>query len=531
MKKLSVCFALVLMLVLMLCPGAYAQEINLGSFVQGQNVDVLMTVVYGPGAETTLIADPGLRIEQEYTGGGTGIYLRGIPGSTGSFSIDVYEPNGMMNTYRYTVSPSGGGQQGIVPSYPGYSGSAQTPTIAGSSNVSCQLGDYALLSAAATVYDGGYLSYQWFYSYSNVNYGGMPIAGASSPEYVADTSNAGTIYYYCTATNNLNGTQASASTNPIAVTVNAPQVQHLMVNTPPNKTSYIVGDGLDTTGLSLIVYKSNGDQEIVYNGFTCTPMNFDRDGQINVQVNWNGWTCTFPVTVAKQEAPAQSISVFSMPSKTSYKTGDGLDTSGLVLRVYKTDGSYEDINYGYTCAPMVLSSPGAQSITVSYMGKSCSFSVSVADAEKTLSVTSTPAKLKYQVGERLDTSGLVLKLSDGNGVQMVRSGFTCSPETFSTLGTQTVTVSYAGKTTSFTVTVVEAAPSPSPSAAPEKDEAEDGDEGEDKKDRVEDFKGKQNKSKKTVLVVALILCVVALMGLGAYMVYLRKVESRRGRRR
>lgn len=520
-------------LILVLCPAAFAQEVNLGSFVQGQNVDVLMTVVYGPGAETTLIADPGLRIEQEYTGGGTGIYLRGIPGSTGSFSIDIYEPGGIKTSYRYTVSPSGsGGQQTVMPGYPSYSASAQTPTIAGSSNVSCQLGDYALLSAAATVYDGGYLSYQWFYSYSNVNYGGMPIAGASSPEYVADTSNVGTIYYYCTATNNLNGSQASASTNSIAVTVNAPQVQQLMVNTPPNKTNYIVGDGLDTTGLSLIAYKSNGDQEIVYNGFTCTPMNFDRDGQINIQVNWNGYTCSFPVTVAKQEAPAHSISVFSMPSKTSYRKGDGLDTSGLVIRVYKTDGSYEDINYGYTCSPMVLSNAGAQTITVSYMGKSSTFSVSVADTEKTLSVTSTPAKLKYQLGERLDTSGLVLKLSDGNGVQMVRSGFSCSPEILTSPGTQTVTVSYADKTTSFTVTVLEAPASPTPSAAPEKEEAaENSPDDEGKKDRVENFTGKQKNSKRTMLTVALVLCIVALIGLGGYMVYLKNIEKRRGRRR
>lgn len=90
---------------------------------------------------------------------------------------------------------------------------------------------------------------------------------------------------------------------------------------------------------------------------------------------------------------------------------------------------------------------------------------------KLLKLTSYPSKMEYTVGEQLDTTGLTLKeivtLSSetvGNlSEQEITSGFTCTPTTLDTVGTQTVTVNYDGQSTSFDVTVKEKeTPNPTP---------------------------------------------------------------------
>lgn len=90
---------------------------------------------------------------------------------------------------------------------------------------------------------------------------------------------------------------------------------------------------------------------------------------------------------------------------------------------------------------------------------------------KLLKLTSYPSKMEYTVGEQLDTTGLTLKeivtLSSetvGNlSEQEITSGFTCTPTTLDTAGTQTITVNYDGQSTSFDVTVkAKETPNPTP---------------------------------------------------------------------
>ncbi len=76
-----------------------------------------------------------------------------------------------------------------------------------------------------------------------------------------------------------------------------------------------------------------------------------------------------------------------------------------------------------------------------------------------ISVSSKPTKTTYEIGESLNTSGMVVQaaFSDGS-VKTVTSGYTVSGFDSLTAGTKTVTVAYEGKTATFTVTVREAEP-------------------------------------------------------------------------
>lgn len=71
-----------------------------------------------------------------------------------------------------------------------------------------------------------------------------------------------------------------------------------------------------------------------------------------------------------------------------------------------------------------------------------------------ISVASMPAKVKYNYKSDLDTSGLSLKVTYGDGSsQTVTSGYTVSPTHFDSTGTKTVNVEYGGCSCSFSVTV------------------------------------------------------------------------------
>lgn len=105
---------------------------------------------------------------------------------------------------------------------------------------------------------------------------------------------------------------------------------------------------------------------------------------------------------------------------------------------------------------------GDQKITVTYEGVSATFTVTVKASEKpqpTLDKIelSGDVKTEYTQGEKLDLSKLVVTAvySDGSKAEIKADDYTVSGYDPNTVGEQTVTVTYGGKTASFTVTVKE----------------------------------------------------------------------------
>lgn len=82
-----------------------------------------------------------------------------------------------------------------------------------------------------------------------------------------------------------------------------------------------------------------------------------------------------------------------------------------------------------------------------------------------MTVAARPTKVEYTVGDRLDSTGLTLRVVTNKGTKEVTSGFSCSPKVLTTAGTRAVTVAYGQYTCTFDVTV-KAAASPSPSPTP-----------------------------------------------------------------
>ena len=86
------------------------------------------------------------------------------------------------------------------------------------------VGADAALSVAASVSDGGTLSYQWYSNTTDSTTGGTAISGATSSSYTPPTNTAGATWYYCMVTNTNNNATgektATATSNTAGVIVN-----------------------------------------------------------------------------------------------------------------------------------------------------------------------------------------------------------------------------------------------------------------------------------------------------------------------
>ena len=116
------------------------------------------------------------------------------------------------------------------------------------------------LAVAASVTDGGTLSFQWYRNTENSTNGGIPI-GNNSSNYIPIIANEGTLYYYVVVTNTVNNTNISRRTsNVVAITVFGNWTSVLNSPFTNNINSIVYGNGLFIAGGigGRIAYSSNG---------------------------------------------------------------------------------------------------------------------------------------------------------------------------------------------------------------------------------------------------------------------------------
>ncbi|MDO4974444.1 MAG: bacterial Ig-like domain-containing protein [Eubacteriales bacterium] len=455
MKALKSSLAAVLCLLLLLAaaPGAYADMIfpapepvqagsELNHHVATLNADVPISVM-----EESFPA--GVSLYTEFAPEGQNIYLRGVPLYAGNYNC-IFSAGDASLSCPLTVEPA-------------------YPFILGTSgDVDCALNDPVQLEVSAYTLDGGVLSYQWYLG----QFGSGAMIGDGSPLLSVGTTVPGTSYYYCVVTNTNNGFTASTASPVITVNVgNSSQISWVSLYSQPYKTTYSVGETLDTTGLQLSVGYTDGSSEVISSGFYVDSVQLSGPGVFPVSVYFEGYSCSFNVTVGEQAEVVSGIGVLTLPTKTRYTVGETLDTTGLSIRAYNNSVvGYRDVGREFlTCSPSVLNTTGEQEILVVFGDKTCTFTVSVEGYEQpeTLMVATMPNRVTYTVGDSLDATGLVLKqISTRQNTQLIYSGYTCTPIQLNTVGRQQITVYYGNLSTTFTVTVTAASAvvTPSPTA-------------------------------------------------------------------
>lgn len=241
-----------------------------------------------------------------------------------------------------------------------------------------------------------------------------------------------------------------------SVTVTEPAVTAVAITTKPTTVGYIKGNTLSTTGMVLTATLANGKTQSVTDGFTCTPTKLSTVGTQTVTVTYKGKTATYSVSVV--DVSVSTLTLTTKPTKLSYYQNETLVTTGMVLTAAMTDGTTKKVTSGFTCSPTTLTTTGTRTITVTYGNKSVSYTVSVAvPVIASIAVKTQPTLLKYNQGDVLQTTGLVLTATTENKAKIddITTGYTCTPTYLKAGGTQTITVTYSGKTTTFTVSVKE----------------------------------------------------------------------------
>lgn len=148
------------------------------------------------------------------------------------------------------------------------------------------------------------------------------------------------------------------------------------------------------------------------------------------------------------------MKIVTEPAKREYYKGEALNIAGLKVRV-TYDGGAEVLLNNYSVSGYDPETAGKQTVTVSWHGFSETFEVEVFDnGLESIEVTREPSKTVYNVGDELDTTGIVVTAYYHDGTRREITDFTVGDVSFDEIGSKTVTVSYGGKTARFTAQVV-----------------------------------------------------------------------------
>ena len=238
-----------------------------------------------------------------------------------------------------------------------------------------------------------------------------------------------------------------------SVTVTAMEINYISVTTMPTKTSYIIGENLDLTGIVVSgVNISSGGTVDLTSACTFSPASGSAlmsTGTNTITVLYRGTssggvaytlTTSFDVTVASASA-LTGISVTTMPTKTQYVLGEALDYTGIVITAAFNNGTTADVTSSVTFDPeeetipvqeqgVEYDDPWIITVTCSYTPPaeaggqcSCTFSVSYYNNLLRIDPITFATKDTYSVGDAVDYTGLRMEAvyRDGTRTEITSS--------------------------------------------------------------------------------------------------------------
>jgi len=136
-----------------------------------------------------------------------------------------------------------------------------------------------------------------------------------------------------------------------------------------NLTSVTIGDSV-TTIENHAFHTCTNLTDVYYNGTV------EQWNEISIGSYNNEYLTS--ATIHTVEPTLTSIIVKTQPTKTEYWVGESLNTAGLTLTATYSDGSTETVRSGFTTSGFSSTSAGTKTVTVTYEGKTATFTVTVA---------------------------------------------------------------------------------------------------------------------------------------------------------
>ena len=246
--------------------------------------------------------------------------------------------------------------------------------------------------------------------------------------------------------------------------------------TAPTKTTYGHGDTLSLEGGKIEVTYADGTKrtpemtsDMVTETSTGSSVNMSpaeseyginhkvtKNLTIKYEENGTQKTATYEIEIINK---ITSIKMHTTP-KTNYNVNDTLDVTNGEILVTRQTGEPEvkeitqDMVTGFDSSKENTKLPLKVTYTENGETKETSYEVSVKDSVTSISIKANPSKTEYRYGESLDLTGATISVVKGSGTTDIPitdnmvSGYDPT-----TVGKQTVKVSYGGKDTTFEVTV------------------------------------------------------------------------------
>ena len=151
----------------------------------------------------------------------------------------------------------------------------------------------------------------------------------------------------------------------------------------------------------------------------------------------------------------ESLSISTPPNKTTYKSGERFDPTGMVVTASYGYGLTANVT-GYTVSPAVLTDD-VTAVTVTYTEgrttKTATVAVTVEKVLTGISITKQPTKTEYQYHEAFSPSGMEVTAAFSDDSSAKVTGYSYPTSVFTTLGTQTVEIAYTYEGVTKTATV------------------------------------------------------------------------------
>ena len=239
--------------------------------------------------------------------------------------------------------------------------------------------------------------------------------------------------------------------------------------------SFVLGTDYSRNGLQVNYVR--GEERVPARAFSVDSSAFNKNevGEYQIGVTASDGvyqlSTTYTASVHNNNA---SIEMKSNPTKVEYRYNEELDLAGAKINLVKENGDKTEVD---VTAEMVSGynkqTLGEQTVTVTYLSFTTSFTVTVVDYITGITLKSAPTKVVYEQGDELALAGAVITVTKASGAteDVNVAASMVSGYNKAQLGQQTVTVTYEGFTATFNVTVNEKVtpvdPDPQPQPEPE----------------------------------------------------------------
>ena len=242
-------------------------------------------------------------------------------------------------------------------------------------------------------------------------------------------------------------------TTTYTVSVEDPITSMTLKTTP--KTEYKYGEPLDISNGVITIVRPSGPEDKQITKEMVTGYDPTKLGQQELTIKYGGQELKYKVNVKDY---VKGI-VLTPPAKTKYEYGESLDlTGGNIQKIMASGTATTPIALTDSQVKLSTFNPnkeGAQTINVAYEGFTEKFGVIVEDNLQSIKIKTEPTKTKYKYGEALNITGGQISAikSSGKAENIDITTSMVSGYNPNKLGKQTITITYKGKTTQYSVEV------------------------------------------------------------------------------